>query len=142
MSKYSKEIVRDIARLAPYLVSHTKPKSPLVASFLPKSRQQQYIIYAVTLYEHPGVVKIGRTFNWKSRRKYYESFNLRCGDAIEDERVFVITDEFVDLPKLERCLLERMPFPRRHGAEWFETTLDDMARVIDQFMCEHDISYV
>lgn len=114
---------------------------PLVRSFLPGGRSQS-VIYAVTLHDHPGVVKVGRTAKWKQRRTAYENWNLRPGDGIADERVFVLTEEFVDLPALEKHILATLPFPLRSGTEWFTADLDDVARVIDQILTACGLSYV
>lgn len=116
---------------------HPRP----VRCFVPKGRSE-YVIYAVCLREHLGVVKVGRTTRWKNRRKVYASWNLAIEDAVLAERVFTITEEFVDLPALEAALLSAMPFPRRHGLEWFRANFDDVCEVIDRFLSEHDISYV
>lgn len=112
-----------------------------VRSFVPKGRSE-FVIYAVALSEHPGVVKVGRSAKWKARRKAYESWNLAPGNAIEQERAFIVTEEFVDLPKLEDAILEAIPFPQRHGREWFVADFDEVCRLIERFLCEHEISYI
>lgn len=114
---------------------------PLVRNFLPRGRSES-IIYAVVLREHPEVVKVGRTTRWANRRKAYACWNLANGDGILDERVFIITDEFVDLPHLEAHVLSAMPFPIRHGNEWFTADLDEVCRLIDQILCAAGLSYI
>lgn len=116
-------------------------KGPWVGSFLPRGRSQ-YILYAVALSEHPGVTKVGRTTRWDRRRASYARWNLSDGDAIAAEQTFVITEEFVDLAKLEAALLAGLPFPTRHGREWFVADFDDVCRAIERFLCEHGLSYV
>lgn len=117
-----------------------KGDGKLVSSFLPQGRMGQ-IIYAVTVRQHPTKVKIGRTKSWKARRFYYANWDLAHGDAIAEERVFIICDEFVDLVKLENHILKTFPFERAHGAEWFNASIEDAVRHIDRVMCEHAISY-
>lgn len=110
-----------------------------VKSFAPPGRSQ-FCLYVVSLKEHPGVSKVGKTTNWSRRREQYAKWNLRH-EAIAAERVFVVTDEFFDLDRAERAVLARMPFEIRHGAEWFEAEIDDAARHVAQFLDCHDVSY-
>lgn len=117
-----------------------KGDGKLVKDFLPAGRSGNFI-YAVTVSQHPDKVKIGRTKSWKARRHAYANWNLAAGDAIEDERVFCICDEFVDLPKLENHILQTFPFPRAHGMEWFFASLEDAERHIDRVMCENALTY-
>lgn len=117
-----------------------KGDGKLVTSFLPEGRTGLFI-YAVTVSHHPDKVKIGMTTKWTSRRHAYANWNLSPGDAITGERVFCISEEFVDLRKLENHILQTCGLKRAHGAEWFVGTLDDAARHIDRIMCEHNISY-
>jgi len=112
----------------------------LVRDFLPNGRSGLYI-YAVAVRHHPDKVKIGMTRNWKSRRREYANWNLSPGDAVSEERVFCITEEFVDLAKLENHILRTVPFKRAHGNEWFFGSVEEAAREIDRIMCEHGISY-
>lgn len=113
----------------------------LVRDFLPNGRSGMFI-YAVSVFAHPDKVKVGMTTNWNVRRKAYASWNLSDGSAITCERVFCLTDEFVDLAKLEAHILDRMPMDIAHGKEWFFGTVDDAAREIDRVMCEHGLTYV
>ncbi len=115
--------------------------APYAKSFVPHGRTGYYI-YAVSVADHPGVVKIGRTAKWSVRRVSYANWNLAAGDAIAFERVFTITDEYVDLPKLESAILAACPFPIRHGSEWFAADFEEVARFIDRFLCEAGISCV
>lgn len=116
-------------------------RGQLASSFIPAGRTAS-VIYAVVLVEHPDLVKVGRTTRWETRRKSYANWNLRNGDGIAEERVFTISESFVDLPKLEAHVLASMPFPIRHGAEWFAADLDEVCRVIDRLLCEAGLSYV
>jgi hypothetical protein len=88
-------------------------------------------------------VKIGQTSNWKNRRKAYANWNLRFGDGITVERVFLITEEYVDLIALEAEILSRARslFHPHHGLEWFKADMDDVCRLIDEVMCEGGLSY-
>ena len=112
----------------------------LVKDFTPQGRSGLYI-YAVVVKQHPAKVKIGMTRKWKSRRLSYANWDLSPGDAIEDERVFCICEEFVDLEKLEQHILVTFPYDRAFGNEWFHASIEDAARHIDRVMCEHNISY-
>ena len=114
---------------------------PAAPYFTPPGKSGLFI-YAVVLVDHPGVVKIGRTVRWKNRRRAYADWNLRGGDGIADERVFHITDEYVDLNALEHEILDRAPWPRRYKNEWFVAELEDVCRLIDQVLCEGDVSYI
>lgn len=120
--------------------SGRKRNTSAVRCFLPNGRSG-YVIYAVELKEHPGVVKVGRATNWRNREKQYANWNLADGDAIERCRTFVITEEFVDLAKLEAAILGIMPFPVRSGREWFVADFDEACDLISQFLCEHQVSY-
>jgi hypothetical protein len=91
--------------------------------------------------QHPNKVKIGMTRKWSSRRRAYANWDLSPGDAIIEERVFCINEEFVDLERLEAHILQTFEAPRAFGAEWFHETLDEAARHIDRIMCANGISY-
>lgn len=102
------------------------------------------VVYAVQVVDHPTVVKIGQTTNWRVRRRAYADWNLRCGDGILAEVPFLITEEYIDLLALEAEVLSRardrfMPY---RGAEWFVGDIDEAARLIDEVMCEGGVSYV
>jgi len=118
-----------------------RPKDVFTTSFAPKGRRHA-VIYAVCVKGHDGVVKLGRTTKWKTRRQSYQRWNLSSGDAITSERVFVLTDEFVDLVKIERAILDGCPFPLRHGQEWFTADLDEICRYVDRFLTINEISFV
>lgn len=109
-------------------------------SFLPPGRTHA-VIYAVSLKAQPGIVKVGRTTKWDKRRNHYANWNLSNGDGIAEERVFCITEEFVDLTKLEAAILARMPFPLAYGAEWFRADLDEVCRLIDSILLGYDLTY-
>lgn len=99
-------------------------------------------IYAVTVKDHPEKVKIGMSSRWKTRRREYENWNLADGDGILEERVFTITDEFVDLRALESHILDRITLNQAARREWFVGSVDDAGRMIDRILCEHEISYL
>ena len=124
------------------LVPKTWKGKNAVACFVPVGRSVA-VLYVVSVKEHPGVVKIGRTMRgWKTRRREYAFWNLCAGDGIDREMVFTITEEFVDLARLEAELLGAMPFPLRSGREWFVADFDEACRLVDQFLCQHEVSYV
>lgn len=100
-----------------------------VRCFLPAGRSCP-CLYAVTLKDLPGVVKVGRSSRWATRRKTYAEWNLRGGDGIEDEVVFEIHEEWCDLEALEAAVIAAVPFPRRHGFEWFMGDIETAAQVI------------
>lgn len=99
------------------------------------------VIYAVCVRQHPDKVKIGMTANWRQRQRSYQNWDLSPGDAVTDCRVFVLTEEFVDLRKIENHILKTFTNPLAFGAEWFLGTIDDAARHIDRFLTEYDFSY-
>ena len=72
----------------------------------------------------------------------YENWNLRHGDGVLEERVFCLTEEFIDLPALEEHILDSLEYPRRPGREWLVAPLEDVARQIDRMLCEVGFSYV
>lgn len=113
---------------------------PFVSDFTPRTGRAP-VIYAVTLVDHPGVVKIGRTMHWSSRRVAYANWNLRSGDGIANEAVYLLTEEYVDLPRLERDILALTPFPLRHGAEWFDADFESICAHIDQFITSTGFSF-
>ena len=116
-------------------------EGPLVKSFAGKTGSS-HTLYVVTLKQQPGIVKIGRTVKWSTRRVSYANWNLSNGDAIDQERPFVITEEYVDLHRLERDMLADCPFPLRHGNEWFRADFDEMCRYVDRFICASGLSYL
>ncbi|NNH67813.1 GIY-YIG nuclease family protein [Rhizobium laguerreae] len=118
-----------------------KTQEALVSSFIPAGRTAFYI-YAIVVKDHLDKVKIGMTKKWSSRRFSYANWNLAQGDGILDERVFIITDEFIDLGKIEAFILATFGAERAFGNEWFNASLDDAARHIDRVFCETNISYV
>lgn len=63
-------------------------------------------------------------------------------DAILREATFVITDEYVDLPKLEKAILEAIPFKLRSGTEWFIADFDEVVRLIERFLSETQLTWV
>ena len=60
---------------------------------------------------------MGRTNNWKQRRRAYANWNLRKGDGITREVVFEINEEYVDLEWLERDCLALFTAQLFHGLE-------------------------
>jgi hypothetical protein len=104
----------------------------------------RYIIYAVTLREHEGIVKLGRTTNWKTRRREYDCWNFADYDGVSACSVFMVTEEYVDLTALEKACLAAMA--NRHslfrGAEWFSGDLQDAEEVIAGVLEAAQISYI
>lgn len=115
-------------------------KQSIVKDFTPSGRSGLYI-YAVVIRQHPDKVKIGMTRKWSVRRRAYACWDLSAGDAIVEERVFCINEEFVDLERLEAHILQTFDAPRAFGSEWFHETIDEAARHIDRIMCANGISY-
>lgn len=115
-------------------------KTSLVTDFMPSGRSGLYI-YAVVVKQHPDKVKIGMTRKWVNRRRSYANWDLSPGDAILEERVFRISEEFVDLERLEAHILQTFEARRAFGAEWFHETLDEACRHIDRIMCANGIVY-
>ena len=99
--------------------------------FVPRGASR-FQIYTVQLREHPGVVKIGKTKNWPSRRKSYETWNLASGDGCQRSTTFTITEEFIDLDALELHILDviRARFRSRAGREWFLGDYDEVTSLV------------
>lgn len=133
--RLTKAQARRLARVLP-----VRPGTKLVTDFSPSGRSGLFI-YAVVIRQHPDKVKIGMTRKWVNRRRSYANWDLSPGNAILEERVFCINEEFVDLERLEAHILETFDAARAFGAEWFFGTIDDAARHIDRIMCANDISY-
>lgn len=115
-------------------------RAKLVNDFIPDGRSGLYI-YAVVIKQHPDKVKIGMTRKWKNRRIAYANWDLSPGDAILEERIFRISEDFIDLERLEAHILSTFKAPRAFGAEWFRESIDEACRHIDRIMCANDISY-
>jgi hypothetical protein len=107
-------------------------------------KRTHYVIYAVTLREHPEIVKVGRTTQWKSRRREYDTWNFSAGDGVLDCVVYCITEEYADLAAIEAACLDGMAMicPLHRGAEWFKGSLDDARRVIEDVLCAGQLSYM
>lgn len=109
-----------------------------VRCFVPAGRSCP-ALYAVTLKDQPGVVKVGRTNRWTQRRKAYADWNLRRGDGIDREVLFEIHDEWCDLEEMEAQVLRSMNLPLRHGFEWFvgslEAAVDAISAVLEANEC-------
>lgn len=127
-------------RVAAFRSAHEGPKLR-AECFVPRGRSE-YCIYAVELAEHRGVVKVGRSARWQQRRTTYADWNFAKGNGISRERVFRVTEEFVDLAKLEAHILASLPFSIRHGREWFEADLDDVTASIEAILQRCGLSYV
>lgn len=111
-------------------------------SYLPEGRSGRYI-YVVTLKEHDGVVKVGRTARWAQRRRAYATWNLSDGDAIDREMLFTITDEQdSDIGWIEAEVLGDVVEPRRFGSEWFVADFDDVCRSVARTLERLGIDYV
>jgi T5orf172 domain len=107
-------------------------------------KRSSYTIYAVTLREHPEIVKIGRTTNWRSRRNAYDTWNFASGDGVLGGVLYTITDEYVDLSAVEKACLSGMSMicSIHRGSEWFHGTLDDAKKVIDDILCAGGITFL
>lgn len=127
--------------LSPGPVTRQAFRTAAAPCFVPNGRRS-FVLYAVTLREHPGVVKIGRTTNWNTRRREYENWNLAAGDGLMAKRLFIITEEWADLPALEQVILETMPHRRRHGKEWFLADLVDAAEHIARVLDDYGLTYI
>ena len=118
------------------------PQVKLFANcFLPKGRSAS-IIYLVQVRSHLDVVKIGRTTKWAQRRKCYENWNLSPGNGVVRERLFIITEEFVDLPALEKFLIASMPYEKAFGEEWFYADFDEAVEHVEGMVTNTRLSYV
>lgn len=106
-------------------------------------KRTQYVLYAVTLREHPGIVKLGRTTSWKQRRNEYDKWNFADGDGIAMCALFCLTEEYVDLPALEAACLSAMAMqcPRYRGNEWFKGTLEQAVQAIEDVLATAQTSY-
>lgn len=104
-------------------------------------KRRHYVLYAVVLREHPTIVKIGRTTNWKQRRREYDNWNFADGDGIAKSIIFLITEEFCDLNGLEAECLGTMDAPRVRGAEWFRASIDDAHTVISQVLTDNALTW-
>ena len=97
----------------------------LVGSVNVPNGRSSAVLYVVTLKEHAGVVKVGQTQKWGNRRKSYANWNLRPGDAIKAERAFVLTEQFVDLLRLECELIAQL---RAAGIHWDESVVERLSQ--------------
>jgi len=104
-------------------------------------RVSKFILYCVTLRDHPEVFKLGRTYNWRIRRRVYDNWNLRDGDGILCGQVFEINDDFVDLPSLEAAMIEACPFPLFRAFEWFTGHNDDACDWVDRFLTASELTF-
>lgn len=109
-------------------------------SFLPKGNFE-FVLYVIVLAEHPTYVKVGKSMKWKQRREVYANWNFAKGNGIAREVKFTITEEFIDLTKLENEMLARMKFPRAHGYEWFIAEADKVVNIIEEMLREYGLSH-
>lgn len=104
------------------------------------------VLYAVRMRALPEVVKVGRTYNWRSRRRTYADWNLSRGDGMLDEVIFELHDEWSDIERMETEVLGNMPFPLRYGNEWFtgdiETAVEVICRVLEAHECFYTQSWL
>ena len=107
-------------------------------------KRSHYVIYAVILREHPEILKIGRTTQWKTRRREYDTWNFADGDGVLDCIVYCITDEYVDLSAVEAACIEGLAMicPRHRGNEWFKGDIADARRVVEDVLCAGQISFI
>lgn len=101
------------------------------------------VLYAVVLREHPEIVKIGRTTNWNSRRREYDTWNFADGNGVLAAAVYCITEEYVDLPALESACLYGMGFfcAKHRGNEWFKGDIEVARKVIEDVLHTAQVSY-
>jgi hypothetical protein len=104
--------------------------------------RSSYVIYAVVLNDHPDIVKIGRASNWRSRKKFYENWNLSLGTGIKDFAAYCITEEWVNLPSLEEACLSAMNTRPYRGREWFKAQFDFAKLAIEDTLQTADLSYI
>lgn len=104
---------------------------------------QQYVLYVVALKAHPGVIKVGRTTNWKSRRKYYDTWNFARWDAMRESVVYTLTEEHVDLPGLEKALVDALAYghARHFGSEWFKAEVSAACDIVEHMLAAVAVSY-
>lgn len=107
-------------------------------------KRTQYVLYAVTLREHPGILKLGRTTKWSSRRREYDNWNFASGDGVEDCAVYIITEEYADLAALEKACLDGLATvrPIHRGNEWFKASFADGKAVIEDVLNTCGMTYV
>jgi hypothetical protein len=90
-------------------------------------------LYAVELPD--GVVKIGRTSNWRQRLAAYRG-SMRV-------RVWLLTEEWADAAQLEAGLLQRLTHPRLAGRlEYLAADFDDVVEQAERMLGEMDVSYL
>ena len=116
------------------------PRKRLVSDFVPRGRTG-FFLYAVVLSEHPDKVKIGMTRKWHNRRTSYANWNLASGNGVQSERVFRISEEYVDLRGLEAAVLSTFNAKRVSGMEWFASDIETAAKHIGRVLSDHGVSY-
>lgn len=114
---------------------------PFAKSFVPKGRSAA-TIYAVALFEHPEVTKVGKTQKWMQRRRAYDFWNLAPGNAVRDFRTYTFIEDWVDLDQIERHVLAALPFPLRMGNEWFAVSLEELSPKLDEIIDGLGLSYM
>ena len=118
-----------------------KPK-PLIDSMrFSSGRLSAFNLYCLTLRDHPEVFKLGRTFNWRLRKRDYENWNLREGDGILSGNLFVINEDYVDLPGLEAAMLDACPFPLFKAFEWFSGDTQEACDWVDRFITASEMTF-
>ena len=102
------------------------------------------MLYAVVLREWPGVVKVGRTTKWASRRREYDNWNFADGTGVLRCVTYVITEEYADLAALELACINGMAMmcPRHRGNEWFKGSMEGAMSVIADVLHTAGVSYV
>ena len=102
------------------------------------------VLYAVVLKEHPGIVKLGRTTNWKQRRREYDNWNFSEGNGVLVCAVYCITEEYVDLAGLASACMNGMAVaaPIHRGREWFKSTIEHARLVIEDVLHTAQISFI
>lgn len=126
----------------PLVFPRLAKKGPLIDSIrFSNGRVSAFNLYCVTLRDHPETFKLGRTFNWPQRSRVYTDWNLRRGDGILRGEVFVINEDYVDLPSLEAAMMDACPFPLFKPFEWFVGDNSEACNWVDRFLTASEMTF-
>lgn len=117
-----------------------KRKNKRCKSGIPNGRSS-YVMYAIVLKEHPNIVKLGRASHWRSRKAFYENWNLSLGEGILDFAAYIVTEEWVDMKNLEAACLAAMNIQPYRGREWFKASLEHAKSAIEDTLNAAELSY-
>ena len=95
-------------------------------------------LYAATFVDLPGVVKVGRSWQGWSRRRY--AYRKTHGGLLVSA-IYSLYDESPALDNLEMELVRHMPLPVHSGLEWFAGTLEDATRAIEGVLDTYGMDY-